>query len=106
MRFLAMAVVAVLAYASVQAATPNEVAGTLTQFRNTEDPQTGKLVKVVVYRQVIGERKPDFGINVMGVDGSVIVRRRLIALNVANKHVGSFAKPFIVNIGGTVITTH
>jgi hypothetical protein len=86
------------------AVIPNNLAGFETETERVEDPQTGKIVTVVTGRQAIPEAKPDFGVNVTAADGTVLARRLLVALNVAGKHVGTFAKPFIVNLDQVVVT--
>jgi hypothetical protein len=80
----------------------NSIGGTETETQTTEDPRTGKLVTKVTGRADVLERMPDFGVNIKGPDGAVLAARRLIALNVAQGHVGSFDKPFIVDVPSPV----
>jgi len=57
----------------------------------------------VTARATIPEFRPDFGVTILDAAGVVLATRRLIALNVADRHVGSFAKPFVVNVPNQVV---
>jgi len=82
---------------------PNLDGGTLTESHNVEDPTTGKLVRKVTGIQHVFEAKPDFGVTITAKDGTTLLKRKLIELNDADRHVGSANHPLIVRVDSLVI---
>ena len=73
-------------------------AGIFTDITTTEVIVTGKLLSTRTRTDLIEEAKPDFAINVIAADGTVLAKRLLIALNNLGKHLGTLDQPLVVRV--------
>jgi hypothetical protein len=73
-------------------------AGILTDITTTESIVSGRPVSTRVKTDLIDESNPDFAITVTAQDGTVLVRRMLIALNNPGRKLGTPDDPLVVRL--------
>lgn len=77
---------------------------TKTDTRHLNDQDQG-VVSSVTRTEDVFEPKPDFGVTVADANGNVLTTRRVIAVNVTGKRLGTLENPIVVAIEQEVVVT-
>lgn len=89
-----------VAFASVA----RSVGGTFSYTKTIEEIHTGRVVSNVTTRTLVPDSRPDLGVTITAADGSVLATRLPVALNVADKRLGTRERPVQVRVSGGQVT--
>lgn len=89
-----------VAFASVV----RSVGGTFSYTKTIEEIHTGRVVSNVTTRTLVPEPRPDLGVTITAADGRVLATRLPVALNVADKRLGTRERPVQVRVSGGQVT--
>jgi hypothetical protein len=76
----------------------NAVGGMYTDTKTVQDIRTEVVVSSTTQHRIVFEALPDLGVTITAADGSVLAKRTQIAVNVANRRLGSREHPFTLHV--------